>query len=207
MSPLGQTQKGMALRFSIVAMKNSLYNFRCRIVMCAYLLVATMPTAAGPDRHGAERAPGVQAEVLGVYFTPPAGASNAIVQALDASEHEVLVQAYGFTHNAIAQALVRAHQRGVVVRVLLDAKSSASNRYVMDVLSHANVSLRLDGKHAIAHNKVMVIDESVVITGSFNFTNSAATRNAENFLVLKSQELAHRYKSEWQVHWGHGRED
>ena len=188
-------------------MKKCLYNYQCCIVLCACLFISTMATAAGTDRHWAEPALGVQAEVLGVYFTPPAGAATAIVQALDASEHEVLVQAYGFTHNAIAQALVRAHQRGVVVRVLLDAKSSSSNRYVMDVLTQANVPLRLDGKHAIAHNKVMVIDESVVITGSFNFTNSAATRNAENFLVLKSQELAHRYKSEWQVHWGHGRED
>ena len=149
---------------------------------------------------------GSQVEVLGVYFTPPAGAVVAIVQALDTSEREVLVQAYGFTHNAIAQALVRAHQRGVVVRVLLDEKSSSSNRYVMEVLKHANVALRLDGRHAIAHNKVMIIDESVVITGSFNFTNSAATRNAENFLILKSNDLAQRYKSEWQLHWAHGRD-
>jgi len=63
--------------------------------------------------------------------------------------------------------------------------------------------VRQDGKHAIAHNKVMVIDEVIVITGSFNFTNSAETRNAENFLVLKSAELAQRYKSQWQSHWTH----
>jgi phosphatidylserine/phosphatidylglycerophosphate/cardiolipin synthase-like enzyme len=114
------------------------------------------------------------------------------------------VQAYGFTHNAIAQALVRAHQRGVKVYVLLDKKSEKTNRYVIDMLTQAQVDLRYDGKHAIAHNKVMVIDESVVITGSFNFTNSAETRNAENLLLLKSGELARRYKSEWQIHWAHG---
>ncbi|PUE61002.1 hypothetical protein B9Z36_03685 [Limnohabitans sp. Rim8] len=54
------------------------------------------------------------------------------------------------------------------------------------------------------HNKVMVIDEAIVITGSFNFTNSAASRNAENFLVLKSDELAQKYKLQWQNHWAHG---
>jgi phosphatidylserine/phosphatidylglycerophosphate/cardiolipin synthase-like enzyme len=144
------------------------------------------------------------AEVLGVYFTPPANAAAAIVNAIDASEREVLVQAYGFTHNAIAQALVRAHQRGVVVRVLLDQKSQSSNRYVMDVLTDAQIELRQDGKHAIAHNKVMVIDQAIVITGSFNFTNSAATRNAENFLVLKSADLAEKYRLQWQNHWAHG---
>jgi phosphatidylserine/phosphatidylglycerophosphate/cardiolipin synthase-like enzyme len=62
------------------------------------------------------------------------------------------VQAYGFTHNAIAQALIRAHQRGVEVRVLLDRKSQSSNRYVMEVLSDAQIELRQDGKHAIAHD-------------------------------------------------------
>lgn len=147
---------------------------------------------------------GMAAEVLGVYFTPPANAAAAIVNAIDASKCEVLVQAYGFTHNAIAQALVRAHQRGVVVRVLLDQKSQSSNRYVMDVLTDAQIELRQDGNHAIAHNKVMVIDQAIVITGSFNFTNSAATRNAENFLVLKSADLAEKYRLQWQNHWAHG---
>lgn len=144
------------------------------------------------------------AEVLGVYFTPPANAAAAIVKAIDDSEREVLVQAYGFTHNAIAQALVRAHQRGVTVRVLLDQKSDTSNRFVIGVLTDAQIELREDGKHAIAHNKVIVIDQAIVITGSFNFTNSAATRNAENFLVLKSADLAEKYRLQWQNHWAHG---
>ena len=145
------------------------------------------------------------AEVLGVYFTPPAGAAQGIVRAIDASQREVLVQAYGFTHNAIAQALLRAQSRGVSVRVLLDEKSSNTNRYVMGLFSDANLSMRLDGRHAIAHNKVMVVDEQIVITGSFNFTNSAETRNAENFLILKSEDLAKTYKTQWELHWAHSR--
>jgi len=145
-----------------------------------------------------------QAEVLGVYFTPPAGASQAIVKAIDGSSSEVLVQAYGFTHNAIAQAVIRAHQRGLKVSVLLDQKSDHTNRYVVDLFNKAQNTMRQDGKHAIEHNKVMLIDWSIVITGSFNFTNSAETRNAENFLILKSSTLATRYKEEWLKHWAHG---
>ncbi len=102
--------------------------------------------------HAQSKTEGMTAEVLGVYFTPPANAAAAIVKAIDTSEREVLVQAYGFTHNAIAQALVRAHQRGVKVRVLLDKKSQASNRYVIQVLSDADMVVRQDGKHAIAHD-------------------------------------------------------
>jgi phosphatidylserine/phosphatidylglycerophosphate/cardiolipin synthase-like enzyme len=151
----------------------------------------TLSTASA-DTHTLDNP--IQAEVLGVYFTPPAGAAQAIV----------LVQAYGFTHNAIAQAIIRAHQRGVKVSVLLDQKSDHTNRYVVDLFNNGQITMRQDGKHAIAHNKVMVIDESIVITGSFNFTNSAETRNAENFLILKSPLLANRYKEEWLKHWAHG---
>ena len=130
-----------------------------------------------------------KAEVVGIYFTPPSDVAAAVVEVIDQSQSEVLVQAYGFTHNGIAQALLRAHARGVQVKVLLDAKTVSTNRYVTDLLVTQQIPLRLDAGHAIAHNKVIVVDGELVITGSFNFTNSAQTRNAENLLVLKSTEL------------------
>jgi phosphatidylserine/phosphatidylglycerophosphate/cardiolipin synthase-like enzyme len=167
------------------------------------LLIGLLGVVAAPVRAQSDN-PDMTVEVLGVYFTPPANAVAAIIKAIDASEREVLVQAYGFTHNGIAQALVRAHQRGVLVRVLLDKKSASSNRFVIGLLENAQIEVRQDGKHAIAHNKVMVIDQEVVITGSFNFTNSAATRNAENFLILKSEDLAQQYRLQWKNHWAHG---
>ena len=146
-----------------------------------------------------------QAEVVGIYFTPPADVAAAVIEVIDQSKTEVLVQAYGFTHNGIAQALVRAHGRGVTVKVLLDAKTDSTNRFVTDILQSQQIPLRLDANHAIAHNKVIVVDSEMVITGSFNFTNSAQTRNAENLLVLRSKGLADSYKSNWQAHWNHSR--
>lgn len=194
LSPVSQSRETYGLRFSIVGMK-----FFASLLICCLGFVL-LPIFAQPSSVG------LNAEVLGVYFTPPNDAAAAVVKAIDASEHEVLVQAYGFTHHGMAQALVRAHQRGVRVRVLLDQKSNSLNRYVMAMLTDADMAVRQDGKHAIAHNKVMVIDRAIVITGSFNFTNSAATRNAENLLVLKSVDLAETYRLQWQNHWAHGEE-
>ncbi len=145
------------------------------------------------------------AQVIGLYFTPPADAAKAVIDAIDQSRSEVLVQAYGFTHVAMAQALVNAHGRGVRVRVLLDEKSQSTNRNIIDMLREAQVPLRLDGQHAIAHNKVMVMDGQTVITGSYNFTNAAQSRNAENLLILGSSELAQNYKDNWLKHWEHSR--
>mgnify|MGYP003335298918 CR=1 FL=1 len=107
--------------------------------------------------------------------------------------------------NAIAQALVRAHQRGVKVQVLLDEKSESTNRYVISLFRSTGVPMRADGSHAIAHNKVMVIDQQVLVTGSFNFTNSAETRNAENLLILSGVSLAQAYRENWLSHWSHAR--
>jgi phosphatidylserine/phosphatidylglycerophosphate/cardiolipin synthase-like enzyme len=63
--------------------------------------------------------------------------------------------------------------------------------------------LKIDAKHAIAHNKVMIIDGEAVITGSFNFTKAAEESNAENLLVIRDKKLAERYIKNWQEHERH----
>ena len=62
---------------------------------------------------------------------------------------------------------------------------------------------RYPTKHAIAHNKVMLIDDETVITGSFNFTKAADEKNAENLLVISSTDLATKYLDNWRKHWEH----
>jgi phosphatidylserine/phosphatidylglycerophosphate/cardiolipin synthase-like enzyme len=111
--------------------------------------------------------------------------------------------AYGFTALPLSDALIRAHRRGVKVELIQDEKSSHNNRDAVAQMIEAGIDVRSDGKHAIQHNKVMLIDDSIVITGSYNFTNSAEKRNAENIIILKSEYAAKRYGDNWSVHWGH----
>lgn len=72
-----------------------------------------------------------------------------------------------------------------------------------DFVSRAGIATLIDEKHAIAHNKVMVIDGGVVITGSFNFTRAAEERNAENMLVIRDAKLAAKYLANLKVHTEH----
>jgi phosphatidylserine/phosphatidylglycerophosphate/cardiolipin synthase-like enzyme len=138
-----------------------------------------------------------------VYFSPRGGAASAIIQSLHNAKALVLVQAYSFTSTPIAEALVRAHNRGVRVQVLL-AKSQRTQRYTAaDVLDQAGIRTHIDAAHAIAHNKVMVIDSEIVITGSFNFSKAAEERNAENLLIIRNKELAARYIENWWIHQRH----
>ena len=66
--------------------------------------------------------------------------------------------------------------------------------------------MKIDAQHAIAHNKVMIIDGEIVITGSFNFTKAAEVNNAENLLVIHDKKLAERYIKNWQEHERHSDE-
>jgi phosphatidylserine/phosphatidylglycerophosphate/cardiolipin synthase-like enzyme len=138
-----------------------------------------------------------------VYFSPNGGATSAIVRELAQAKTEVLVQAYSFTSKEIAKALVEAHKRGVHTEIILD-KSHRSNKYSGgDFTAHMGIPTYIDAVHAIAHNKIMIIDKNVVITGSFNFTKAAENNNAENLIIIKSQELAKIYADNWELHRRH----
>jgi phosphatidylserine/phosphatidylglycerophosphate/cardiolipin synthase-like enzyme len=99
--------------------------------------------------------------------------TEAIVKTLDAAQRTILVQAYSFTSAPIAKARLDAHTRGVQVQVILD-KSQHSEKYSSaDFLANQGVPVVIDVNHAIAHNKVIVINGEIVLTGSFNFTKAA----------------------------------
>jgi phosphatidylserine/phosphatidylglycerophosphate/cardiolipin synthase-like enzyme len=138
-----------------------------------------------------------------VYFSPKGGCTEAIVKNLDQAERYVLVQAYSFTSNPIAEALVNAHKRGVKVKVLLDKSQKHGKGSKLGLLVDAGIPVSIDTKHSIAHNKVMIIDGVTVMTGSFNFTNAAEDKNAENLLVVHDKALAKQYRDNWNKHQNH----
>lgn len=138
-----------------------------------------------------------------VYFSPMGGCTDAIVRELGKSKSEILVQAYSFTSKEIAKALVDAHKRGVHAQIILD-KSNRSGKYSAgDFTAHMRIPTFIDFQHAIAHNKIIIIDKETVITGSFNFTKAAEHNNAENLLIIHSKELAKEYIDNWNEHKNH----
>lgn len=138
-----------------------------------------------------------------VYFSPRGGAQDALVHAIDNAQESIYVQAYSFTSEPIVTALIQAHQRGVHVEVILDKSQRNDKRSGTAAVREAGIHTLIDSKHAIAHNKIMVIDQDTVVTGSFNFTKSAEEKNAENLLVIRSPELAGYYMENWKTHREH----
>lgn len=141
-----------------------------------------------------------------VYFSPNGGCTDAIVNSLNQAKKTILVQAYSFTSAPIAKAVVDAHKRGVNVQVILDKSQKTEKYSSADFVLHAGIKVLIDTKHKIAHNKVMIIDSEIVITGSFNFSKSAEESNAENLLIINSYELAGKYIENWKKHSDHSEE-
>lgn len=136
-----------------------------------------------------------------VCFTPGEECTDTIVANLNQARHDIWVQAYSFTSKPIAQALLAATHRGVKVQVILD-KSQRSQAYsAAQFLYNQGIPTWIDDRVAIAHNKVMIIDQTTVITGSFNFTQAAQKSNAENVLIIHDAMLAQRYLQNWQNRW------
>jgi phosphatidylserine/phosphatidylglycerophosphate/cardiolipin synthase-like enzyme len=144
-----------------------------------------------------------QADITKVCFSPRGGCTEAIVDQITNAKSEILVQTYSFTSAPIAKALTGAFKRGVKVEVILDKSQKAEKYTSATFISNAGIPTFIDDKHAIAHNKIMIIDKETVITGSFNFTKAAEEKNAENLLIIKSKELAKVYVDNWCIHKEH----
>lgn len=122
-------------------------------------------------------------------FTPKDDIATLITQRIARSRNSVQMQAYIFTDRRIANALLAARQRGVAVEVIGDAAQHANGGLPhLKALDRAGARVFLDATHAASHNKIVIVDGAdavaTVITGSYNFTHAAQSKNAENVVVI-----------------------
>lgn len=142
------------------------------------------------------------AEIVAVGFSPSHQCTDIETHLIESAQHEVLLQAYGFSSAQIAAALDVAKARGVDVKVILDRSnehSSHSGR--LDIEQH-DIPVWIDSRHPIAHNKVTIVDGGLVETGSFNYTGQGE-RNGENCIVIRDADLARKYRENWLAHQAH----
>jgi phosphatidylserine/phosphatidylglycerophosphate/cardiolipin synthase-like enzyme len=127
------------------------------------------------------------------------------VKYIDKARHKIYMQAYALTADPIIDALVDAQQRGVDVKVVVDLLQSRGKyeRRLLPILVDGGVKVYTDSKHSIAHNKVIIVDDTITITGSYNFTHSAEQHNAENLVVIHDRNIAEQYRANWNQHFQH----
>ena len=136
-----------------------------------------------------------------VLFSPQDNCAQEIVSEIDKAKDYVYVAMYFFTSRPIAQALIRAKDRGVDVKVCLDEEQLTSEYSKSRFLESKDINIKLIGGSGIMHNKFCIIDDHITLTGSYNWTVSADLKNDENLLIIESKEITRIYKKQFNKFW------
>lgn len=141
-----------------------------------------------------------------VHFSPKGGCAQAVIDVINAAQSQVLLMAYSFTYDPIVKALMDAHARGIDVELVFDRSNELDQRSDMPRCIESGMKVLVDAEHVIAHNKLMIVDKKVIVTGSFNFTRQAEDANAENLLVMRHDKaLVEKYLQYYENHKVHCR--
>lgn len=132
-----------------------------------------------------------------VLFSPEDKVMRHIIGVVRDAKASVRFLAFSFTDSSLSQAMIDRAKNGVDVRGVFETFGSNSPNSELRTLWCAGLPVRQDGSSAFLHHKVIIVDGSIVITGSYNFTSNADTVNEENVVMIDNQEIAALYLQEF----------
>jgi phosphatidylserine/phosphatidylglycerophosphate/cardiolipin synthase-like enzyme len=134
-----------------------------------------------------------------VYFSPDDGTQQRLYELISEAKQSVSFLAYSFTSDALVEAILERAAAGVTIAGVLDESQALGNQGgEYQRMLESGLDVRLDGNPVTMHHKVLIIDDRIVVTGSYNFSQNAETRNDENTLILYSPEIAELYMAEFE---------
>jgi phosphatidylserine/phosphatidylglycerophosphate/cardiolipin synthase-like enzyme len=160
------------------------------------------PKVERPSVPAAAKAGGVLANnaLVRTYFAPNVPLAEEIVKEIAKARYSIMVQAHKFTSETISQALNEARKSGVTVEAIFDKDYRILNKETFrasagDNLLSGGIPVYIDSGHAV-HSNLMIIDNRLVITGSYSFTDAEKTV-AENIVIIDSAQIAGEYAANW----------
>ena len=141
----------------------------------------------------------VNGTMIETYFSPDDGVADVIVDLISNADESIYFMAYSFTSDPISEAIQARAAEGVTVAGVMDYSQMRSNQGgEYDTFAQAGYDVHTDGIDGLMHHKVFIIDEQIVITGSYNFSRSAEERNDENILVFYNTDIAEEFLKEFE---------
>lgn len=135
------------------------------------------------------------------YFSPGNSCKNAIIQQIKLATESLKICVFTISDNEISNEVIAAHKRGIGVKIITDNDKSFDLGSDIEILSDAGISTKTDTTSNHMHHKFCVIDKDTLITGSYNWTRSAAERNQENILITKEVHIIKDYLREFEKLW------
>lgn len=131
------------------------------------------------------------------YFAPRGNVASHIVDTIARSQRSIDFLAFSFTSDKIAKAMLDRHQAGVTVSGVFETTGSNTQFSEYTKMKRQGLPVYQDGNPWVMHHKVIIIDERIVIFGSFNFSDNADTQNDENLLIVDNPDIARAFKAEF----------
>ncbi len=126
------------------------------------------------------------------YFCPQDSCQENIIMELQAAEESIYFMTFTFTDNEIAGILASKHETGLHVKGIIE-NFQRKDVWVKPLLDKAGISTKISSEQSLQHNKLFIIDNKTIITGSYNPTRAAHTINDENILIITNPGLAEKY--------------
>ncbi len=154
-----------------------------------------------PKTQPANQVPNPEEPAIdGVYFSPRGGCENQVINWINKANSSIHVLIYSFTLDSVGNALIEALDRHIEVKIVFE-KGQIGQSSEYQRLRNSAVDVRNDTNPSYMHDKIMIVDGKVVLTGSFNWSNNAENENNENLLIITSTSLATTYENEFQKIW------
>jgi phosphatidylserine/phosphatidylglycerophosphate/cardiolipin synthase-like enzyme len=136
-----------------------------------------------------------------VYFSLSDNLQKAIIENINQAQAFINIAMYTFTDKEIAASLIDAQERGVKVRVYLDRSQIGSTYSISRLLVQEGLKVRISSNNYIMHNKFAIIDNHLLLTGSYNWTSSANNRNDENLMVIDDPKIIEIFQNQFVNLW------
>jgi phosphatidylserine/phosphatidylglycerophosphate/cardiolipin synthase-like enzyme len=161
----------------------------------------------GPESRTASPNPsltidGTQVEL---YFSPQDGVAAQLLALIQSAQESIYFMAYSFTANDLGDAIRQRAADGLTIAGVMDDEQINFNQGTeYDPFKQAGLDVRRDGNAGLMHHKVIIIDEKIVVTGSYNFTTRAEEQNDENVVIIHNPDVAAQYLAEFRRVYNQG---
>ena len=136
-----------------------------------------------------------------VFTSEDKAIAESIIPVVTSATQNIRFLAFSFTDFPLADAMIQRSRSGVNVAGVFERVGSDTDSAELRTLHCGQVPVRRDGNPSFMHNKVILVDERYVITGSLNFSTNAETNNDENVIIIDSPDIAKFYMQDFDRVW------
>ena len=154
------------------------------------------------SRDDGQAAIAIEAGEISVLFAAEADEAGALKAEIERAQRSIRFMTFVFSLETLAEAmLLQAANAEVTIEGVFEKRNSMASWSQLPTLYCAGAAVRQDGNRYVLHHKVIIIDDDTVVTGSFNFSRSAAESNDENIVIIRNADIAALYLEEWRRIW------